>query len=437
MRASALKYAILSVMATMAMLIIFLMPFHAPLTVWGASILGHYTALRLWKEVLLLFCFLGLMYLLVTDQKIRGSTMTRLLVWLILAYSFVTIGWGAVTYHWHDVSLKALGYGLIVDLRYPVFFLITWAIASRTNRLRAQWQRLVLWPAYVVIVFGLLQVYVLPHNFLLHFGYGVSTILPFETINNNTNFIRIESTLRGANPLGAYLLIPISLLTVSILRGNRAWHNIFFLGAALLTLFFTFSRSAWVGAAISIGIIIIISVRNVRARRLLLMTAGVVFVLVGGLLIGFRHSTVFQNLLYHTQNHSAVRTTSDQNHASALKLGLHDLVHDPLGRGPGSAGPASVYNNHPPRIAENFYIQIGQEVGWLGLALYLLINAGVGYLLWLRRDDPLALCLLASLVGLSFINLLSHAWADDTLAYVWWGLAGIAMAPHIKPKERH
>ena len=40
-----------------------------------------------------------------------------------------------------------------------------------------------------------------------------------------------------------------------------------------------------------------------------------------------------------------------------------------------------------------------------------------------------ALSLFGSLIGLTFINLLSHAWTDDTLAYVWWGLAGIAMAP--------
>jgi hypothetical protein len=29
--------------------------------------------------------------------------------------------------------------------------------------------------------------------------------------------------------------------------------------------------------------------------------------------------------------------------------------------------------------------------------------------------------------------MLSHAWADDTLAYVWWGLAGIAMVT-VEPK---
>jgi len=101
-----------------------------------------------------------------------------------------------------------------------------------------------------------------------------------------------------------------------------------------------------------------------------------------------------------------------------------------LGDGPGTAGPASYYNQgHPVRIAENYFVQVGQETGWLGLALFLLINVGVAALLYVKRDDPLALSLFASLIGLTLINLFSHAWADDTLAYVWWGLAGVALAP--------
>jgi len=127
---------------------------------------------------------------------------------------------------------------------------------------------------------------------------------------------------------------------------------------------------------------------------------------------------------------SAVASTSDQGHLQALRAGLSDVAHHPIGFGPGTAGPASYYNTgHPTRIAENYFVQIGQETGWLGLVLFILINVGVGMLLYVRRADPLALSLFASLIGLTFINLFSHAWADDTLAYVWWGLAGVALAP--------
>lgn len=435
MRVSALKYTILSWVSGLAMVILLLMPFHAFLTVWGASLLGHYTALRLWKEVLLVFCVIGAICLVATDHKIRSHTLTRRLVWLILGYMLLTAVWGLLALNQHDVSAKALGYGLIINLRFLAFFLVTWAVALRMSRLRIHWQWVVLWPAAIVIVFGLLQILVLPRDFLSHFGYGPATIPAFETINNNINYVRIASTLRGANPLGAYLLIPISLLSILLIRGKRLRLYGALLAGALVVEFFTFSRSAWVGAVLSIVVVLGLSHLPRRTQRIGLVVAGCLILAVALLAVGFRHNVKFQNFVLHTQTHSAVSTTSDQGHESALSIGLHDLSHQPLGDGPGTAGPASVYNNHPARIAEDYYIQIGQEVGWLGLAMFLLIMTGVGYLLWLRRGHPLALSLFASLVGISFIGLFAHVWTDDTLAYVWWGLAGIAMAPDLNKEE--
>src|ERR1022692_245005 len=89
MKSSALKYTILSWVSGFTILILFLMPFHALLTVWGASLFGHYTALRLWKEALLCVSVIGVLFLLATDHKIRSHTLSRRLVWLILAYTLL------------------------------------------------------------------------------------------------------------------------------------------------------------------------------------------------------------------------------------------------------------------------------------------------------------------------------------------------------------
>jgi hypothetical protein len=412
----------------MTMLIFFLMPMHAFLTVWGASIIGHYTALRLWKEALLALCLIGVVLLLLFDQKIRSHTLPRRLVQIILAYCLLNIIWGLLAYSEHDVTLKALGYGLISDLRYPLFFLVTWSVALRMTKLRINWQWLVIYPSIIVVVFGLLQALILPHNFLSHFGYGLNTIVPIETINNNPNYIRVFSTLRGANPLGAYLVIPITLLSVLMIRKGRNYKQALLLGGAVITLFYTFSRSAWAGAGLSVIAVLFLSHLAPKTQKIALGVLGLVIVVSGISLLNLHNDTKFQNFILHTQNHSKVASTSDQGHLSALRTGLSDLVHNVGGNGPGTAGPASIYNTgHPTRIAENYYIQIGQETGWLGLVLFLLINFGVGWLLFIRRDDPLALSLFAALIGLSLINMFSHAWADDTLAYVWWGLAGVAM----------
>jgi hypothetical protein len=429
MKTSALKYTVLTWVSGLVMLILFLVPFQGFLTVWGAHLFGHYTVLRLWDEVILALCIIGALYLLITDHKIRFNTLSRRVVWLILGYIVLTLAWGAIFYSSHEVTAKALGYGLIVNLRYLAFFLVTWAVALRIGRLRAHWQKLVIWPAIAVIVFGLLEIFILPHNFLEHFGYGPKTIPVMETINHNTNYIRYQSTLRGANPLGAYLIIPISVMTVLITRNKRNWQRLIFLLGAVVLLFYTFSRSAWLGALVSTFIIYLTGRLSRKLQKIALASGATLLVIVIGSIAIFHNNTRFQNFVFHTQAHSTIKSTSDGDHISALKNGLSDLARHPLGKGPGTAGPASLYNDGKTRISEDYFIQIGQEVGWLGLTMFLLINVGVGYLLWLRRDDPLALSLFASLIGITLVNLLLYAWSDDTLAYIWWGLAGLAMAP--------
>jgi hypothetical protein len=429
MRASALKYTILSWSSNLVLVIMLLVPFHAFLTVWGASLIGHYTALRLWKEVLLLICGVGVLYLWVADHKIRTHTLSRRVVWLVLAYVALTVAFGLIALIGGELTHTAFGYGLIVNLRYPIFFLIAWSLALRIGRLQANWRWVILVPATAVAVFGLIQVFLLPHDFLRHFGYSEQTIPAFETINNNQHYVRIASTLRGANPLGAYLIIPISAVVVWLVTVRRNRWYMALLAALLCTLFFSFSRSAWIGTAIAIGTILAATQFSSMVRQRMAIGMAVAVLLTAGAALALRHNARFQNIFLHTETHSSVRTSSNEGHVSALRGGLKEIAREPLGQGPGSAGPASVYNGkHGVRIAENYYVQIAREVGWLGLGLFLMLNVGVGLLLWHRRADPLALALFASLLGLSFVNLLSHAWGDDTIAYLWWGMAGIAMA---------
>ena len=372
---------------------------------------------------------LGAGYVFLKSTPLRRQLLQSKLVWLIGAYTFVEIIWGVVSWRLHDVSTKALGYGLIVNVRFLLWFLVVWIIASQAPVLRKRWPDLVFWPAAVVVVFGLLQYFVLPYDVMRHVGYGAHTIFPYETINHDIHHLRIMSTLRGANPLGAYLVVVIPLLVSMWFTDKRRRLLYGVLGAAsAAALVLTFSRSAWIGVVVALALLLWRQLKTKRTQQIALAVVGGCAVVALGIFIAFRNNTSFQDAIFHTNAHSMITSTSDQGHASALKGGLTDMLHQPLGRGPGTAGPASVYNNHPARIAENYFIQVGQEVGWLGLALFMAINVGVGILLWSRRSKPLALGLLAALIGVSIVSLLSHAWTDDTLAYIWWGLAGLAIA---------
>ena len=429
---SKLDTRLTKLLSAAVVIILIVIPFHATLTVWLSQAFGHYTALRLWKEALLIPMGLGAVYLLIKHENLRTRLFSSKLAWLMAAFIIVQLVWGLVAYATHQVGAKALGYGLLSDCRYFLFFLIVWVIAIQAPKLADSWPKMVFWPAAVVIVFGLLQYFVLPYNFLTHLGYSSSTIFPYEDINSNIHYIRIMSSLRGADPLGAYLVVILSLSAV-LLRKQKAWWLALLSIGGLLALIFTFSRAAWIGLLLSLAVLLWLGLKSHRDRQLTLIGATALIVIALSASLALHNNTTFQNVFLHTQTHSAVASNSNQGHVSALSSGLHDLLHNPLGNGPGSAGPASVYNTRAPaRIAENYFIQIGQETGWIGLALFVAINAYVGYLLWRARNHTLALGLLAALVGLSFVNLLSHAWADDTLAYLWWGLAAIVCGAYIK-----
>ncbi len=412
-------------------LVLALLPFHALLTTWGGSNFGHLDAWRIWKELAIVAIFPLALWLSLITPSLRRWLKTDKLVWLCLAYAVLFVGTGFWALRKHQVNNSALIYSLLSNLRFIGFMMVVIPVAKVNDFLRRNWLKLLLGPAIIVIIFGLMQRFILSYDFLRHFGYGPNTIPAYQTVDQKLEYRRIQSTLRGANPLGAYLLFVLTAATSQLWRQRTKTIISGILLAGILALGFTYSRSAWLALIPSIGLVLWYQNSGSNTRRWL-AAALVLGVVIGGAgLLAARHDQVLQNTFFHTDSTSASAESSNASRTEALKNAAREVLHQPLGRGPGTAGPASTRNNHPARIAENYFLQIGQEVGWLGLAIFLAINALIAYRLWQRRSSTLALVLLASLVGLSLINLVSHAWADDTLGLLFFGLVGIALAPEL------
>jgi hypothetical protein len=424
----------------LVMTVLVLVPFHGFLTVWGSALVGHYILLRLWDDALLAILVAVVTVWLIRDKELRQWFSGSLLVRLIAAYAGLTVLLGIVAYTKGDVTPKALAYGLLVNLRFLAWFLAVLLTVQRSALPERYWVRLTLVPAALVVVFACLQYTVLPHNFLGHFGYNAATnIAPIETINHDSRYIRVQSTLRGANPLGAYLVVVISALATLYVRGRRRIVGAMAGLVSVFALYASGSRSAWIGLALSLAVIGWLLIRTRRDRLLFGAVAATVVIVAAGSFWVLKHNAALQNAVLHTQDNSAVTTSSNEAHVSAVKTGLTDVAHQPLGDGPGTAGPASAYNApHPVRIAEDYYVQVAQETGWLGLALFLSILALVATELYQRASgSPLALAVFVALIGVMFINLLSHAWTDDTLAFLWWGLAAVALGTRRKKTASH
>ena len=413
-------------------IVLVLVPFHAFLTVWASAGIGHYTALRLWSAVLLLILFVAAAAMTFRDRRLLGHVRTQLVWQLIALYAALTFLLGVIALATGAVHGKALAYGLLSDLRFFAFFFVAAVIAHKQAWLRTRLATACTLAGPSCQHIAVLQYLVLPADVLVHFGYGPATIEPLSTINNNPEYPRVMSTLRGANPLGAYLVVVLGLAGALFVRRYRRLQMASLGVLAAFALLFSFSRSAWLGASVTVAIIAAAAVKTKHTRRVIVSIVAVFALMVAGGLYAAQHNSALQNALFHTEDQSTVSVSSNDRRESALRRGLDDVVAEPFGRGPGTAGPASAYNTgHSTRLAENYYLQIGQELGWVGLVILVSIQALVLARLWHARQDALALGLFAAGIGLVLVNMLSHAWTDDTLAFLWWGLAGIALSKQL------
>lgn len=407
-----------------------LVPFHAFLTVWASTTLGHYTLLRLWPECVLLL-LAG--WFFVSGQLPRvwrswqDAQLGRFhLGWSILLYLLIAILYFVFALVRGRVGVQAASYGLLLATRPVVWFVLAYAVALKNSWLLRHWKKLVLVPLAIVAGFALVQFFVLPADFLKHFGYVQgSTIAPVQTINQDTSTIRAQSFLRGPNPLGAYLLLGIVLAYAGVKTQSKRGALVI---VALTALAVSFSRSAWLGLPVAAVAWLAVTRGVIKdSRRIFAVLSGVLLVIMS-LVILLQTNQGAKNALLHVNDNSTAPQTSNEDRLAALRQGARDVLHEPLGRGPGTAGPASVYSDaEQTRNSENYFLGLGQEFGWLGLGLFVTLSVQLA-LSFYRRADMVSRGLFASLIGLTLVNLLSYAWADVTLAYLWWGLAGNALA---------
>lgn len=422
-------------MAYTVALVLLVLPLHAFFTAWAASNFGHFDLIRIWKELLIAGLAMGAVWVLYKDRITAGKILKNRLVQIILAYLLFQVVMGLIALAAGRVNLNALLYGWIINARFLVFFLVA-LIAAAKVPLESWWHKLLFWPAILVVGFGLVHQFLLPADFLRHFGYGDNTLLPYQAVDLKTAYIRLQSTLRGPNPAGVYLLVVSTALLGVLIKQKRSSGYVCLWLGSLLALYFTYSRSAWLGTFAAFLVLMLLLIKKAQTRKTILLCAAALTMIASCLVYVLRNNDHVQNVFFHTDEHSRSGASSNYDRAGAIKNGLTDLVREPLGRGPGTAGPASLRNDHEGRISENYFIQIGQELGTVGLILFLAINLYVLTYLLRQRANVLSAVLAASSIGISVANLLSHAWADDIISLIWWGLAGIALAPAILNKKR-
>jgi hypothetical protein len=403
---------------------------HAPLSVGLGVLFPDYDLLiKSWKEILML----ALIPVAVTILSRRNMWKELAADWifrLIIAYSALHVTLAGFLYN----GAAATAAGLAIDLRYVLFFGLVYVLVRILPDYRPVLLKVGLIGACIVVGFAALQLF-LPPDILKYIGYSKDTIAPYLTVDQNPDYIRVNSTLRGPNPLGAYAGIVLALIAAGAVRKKLAVRNVWYVAGvglvglcSLVALWISYSRSALVAAIVGVGIVLAITIARRLSVRVWISVVVATVAIIGGL-VAAQNSTFVSNVILHENPVEGNSVNSNDGHIASLEDGFARMIRQPIGAGVGSTGSASLYGDLPV-IVENQYLFIAHESGWLGLGLFMVLFAMILWRLWNARQDWLCLGVFASGIGLAVIGLLLPVWADDTVAIVWWGLAGVALASH-------
>lgn len=409
------------------------MPLHIFLSTWLGTSFNVLESAKIAKDVVLVMGF-GLILIASITKPWFAKFIKMKLVWLLVSYAFINLVLALVKPT--DTDAEVLGF--VYNTRFLLFFLYAWLLTYHFNALhiRRRAVQIVLTVGTIVSLFGIVQYLVLPNDALGSVGYSRENgVLPAFFIDEKPDLERVMSTVRDPNSFGSYLII-ISLIVVACLLTARAKRLRIILGgtlaAALLSLWLSFSRSAWLGFMLAIGVFAIMYkgklLLSLQPYRKLIVYTGSVVIITGIVcLAAFKDSYFVQNVIFHADE-STVLENPNELRVRFWKESFSNIVAEPEGSGPGTAGLASIRNEKQGvELNENYYLQIGSELGILGLVLFLGVLSGVGYRLYIHRSEWLAHALLASLAGLMLTNFLVHIWSNEAVAYTWWGLAGLIM----------
>lgn len=352
---------------------------------------------------------------------------------LVLGILYIIVNILATINSWGQwTSLLA---GLVINLRFVFSFLINLVLARLDKDWPTDLVKITLTLGMMIGLFGLLQLTVLPKDFLQNIGYSKQTIRPYLTIDQNDAYIRINSSLRGPNPLGAFAVIVGTISLGRFYHSNQKKvkidkSNLLITGLAGLMLLASFSRSAWLGGVVSIILLMIYfwkkSKRAVIVSLLsgLIILAGIFTVLI---IRDDNHSLVdeFEHLVLH-DNVEVNIPGSDEEHQSSIQTAFAAISDRPLlGHGTGSSGSASLLRNDDRKIIiENQFLMVWYELGLVGVMIFIVLFGVVLYFLYKFRRHWLSLAIFSSGVGLMIVGLFLPVFVDSAVAVTWWSLAG-------------
>lgn len=473
------------------------LPLHAFLVTVGTKVIlgpgfSPLPMLAFWKEgilgLILIIAFLEI------AKKILNSPLSILNLDVIdlCILGLITLSIIVTLYHW-PVSMGRLALGIKYDFVPLIAFLVQRRVAW-SDWFKDSVSKIFIALGVLVSAYGLLTL-VLPDSFFRFLGYSDAHSLyivnkPLAAFQHiaESGVRRIQSTFSGPNQLGLWLLLPWSFGIVWLMDGlvstkSSLWirlknfvtrnhipalrlgsgqatinlvRPILFVALIGAALFFSFSRSAWIGGFVILLTVVGCSIPKKLFWKVSGIGAGAAILAV--IVVTLAFPKVF------------FRLSSSRGHIEHPIAAWHRMWASPLGEGLGAVGPASArgsdtcvmlrpqddpswakssphlciflgdtqvqpepsaYTCQCPWHPENWYLQIGVELGVIGFVLFLILTV-----MMIRTSiknmgmHPAVLAFLGVSIGALFL----HAWEDAAVAYTVWLMMATVLPPG---KTRH
>lgn len=238
--------------------------------------------------------------------------------------------------------------------------------------------------------------------------------------------VRASSVFGSPIPLGHYMLLPFAVALERMLRGRTRGMTALAVafGTAILV---TQTRSALVGAVVVLAATMRRSPGRSPAQRtrFTVILAGVAivsapFVVAAGLTSRFDDKA------------------SNTQHQQAFTSALESVVERPMGTGIGTTAGVGQRFRTSRVIAENYYLQVAQEVGVIGGVIFLSLVVTVNRRLRRARDetgDATVAAIRSGVLGICTAAVFLHSFDNQTVSWLTFGLSGMALGV-VSPASR-
>lgn len=240
-----------------------------------------------------------------------------------------------------------------------------------------------------------------------------------------TQVVRIGSALLSPGTLGFVLLFAFAVGLERTLEGARAATALVPTTLIVVALLLTETRSAIIGALVVAALAFRPSAGRRRSSRI---QAAIVLAIVALVAIPAAASSGFLSRFALLTNSG---DTSTQGHERGFFDGVDTVASNPLGLGIGTgAGTGQRFDVEGTTIPENNYLEVGDELGVAGMLVFAALTVSLFLALRraaLARPDPLVIAAWSAAGGLAVGAWFLQTWADFSVAWTFWGVAGAAL----------